>query len=211
MDWSFEATNLIIGKAVPVVTDGGASSTDIEVVLLKDEIPNASIQITFPEAPEDTIYEVVATATFRDTLGNEGEVQHRVWSYVLAAEDSDALVEALLTTAAVVAGISPDDLTAASNLEGVDPSLRQDQRLQLLHGQAWQKARPQVCAALGKGTDSAQEITQVAKQLDQLYRQVAKRFAGNKGVSIKKEGVYERISMHRPSKVPESPQLKELK
>jgi hypothetical protein len=131
VDWSFEATNLR-GEVVPVVTDGRASATDIEVKLLKGEIPNAAIQITFPESLEDTIYQVVATATFRDTLGNEGKAQHRVWSHVLANEDSDTLVEELLTTAALVAGISADDLIARSDLEGADLSFRQARSLRLL-------------------------------------------------------------------------------
>ena len=131
VDWSFEATNLR-GEVVPVVTDGRASATDIEVTLLKGEIPNAAIQITFPESLEGTIYQVVATATFRDTLGNEGKAEHRVWSHVLANEDSDALVEELLTTAALVAGISADDLIARSDLEGADPSFRQARTLRLL-------------------------------------------------------------------------------
>ncbi|MCI0732088.1 MAG: hypothetical protein L0332_35935 [Chloroflexi bacterium] len=73
----------------------------------------------------------------------------------------------------------------------------QDQRQQLLQGEAWQKARPHVCAALGKSTDGAQEVAKLANQLDELYRQVAKRLAQNKAVSIKKEGEFERISLRR--------------
>jgi TnpA family transposase len=94
----------------------------------------------------------------------------------------------------------------------VMPSLRwQDQRQQLLSGEAWQKARPHVCAALGKSTDGAQEMAKLATQLDQLYRQVAKRFGQNKLVSIKKEGEFERISLSRPEKLAEGKRLVALK
>ena len=78
----------------------------------------------------------------------------------------------------------------------VSPSYKwQDQRLQLLHGDAWRTVRPQVCAALGKTTDGEKKVKQLAKQLDQLYRRVAKRFSDNKAVTIKRDGEYERISL----------------
>ncbi len=84
----------------------------------------------------------------------------------------------------------------------VSPSYKwQDQRLQLLHGDAWNKVRLQVCAALGKTTDGKKEIKQLTDQLDQLYRRVAKRFSENKAVTIKSEGEYERISLRRPHKL----------
>jgi TnpA family transposase len=93
----------------------------------------------------------------------------------------------------------------------ITPSRRwQDQRQQLLHGEAWKKARPQVCAALGKSTDGRKEMAELGKQLDQLYRRVAKRFAKNKAVSIKKEEGHERISLRRQNKVPVGRRLKQL-
>jgi len=94
----------------------------------------------------------------------------------------------------------------------ISPSRRwQDQRAQLLQGEAWQKARLQVCAALDKSTDGEKEVQKLGKQMDELYRQVAKRFAKNKAVSIKKEDDYERISLTKQKKVPESKQLKQLR
>lgn len=92
------------------------------------------------------------------------------------------------------------------------PSRRwHDQRQQLLHGEAWQKARPHVCMALGKSADGAQEVARLAEQLDELYRQVARRFAQNKAVSIEKDGEFERISLRRQEKVAESKRLVALK
>jgi TnpA family transposase len=94
----------------------------------------------------------------------------------------------------------------------VTPSRRwQDQRQQLLHGEAWRKARPHVGMALGKSTDGAEEMTRLAKQLDELYRQVAKRFAQNKAASIKREGEFERISLRRQEKMAESKRLVRFK
>jgi len=94
----------------------------------------------------------------------------------------------------------------------VSPSYKwQDQRLQLLHGDAWNKVRPQVCAALGKTTDGKKEIKLLTDQLDQLYRRVAKRFSENKAVTIKSEGEYERISLRRQHKLHESIRLKQLR
>ena len=64
----------------------------------------------------------------------------------------------------------------------IAPSHRwQDQRAQLLQGDAWKKARPQICAALGKTADGEKEVKKLAKQLDTLYRQVAKRLAQQQG------------------------------
>ncbi len=63
----------------------------------------------------------------------------------------------------------------------IAPSHRwQDQRTQLLHGEAWKKMRSQVCVALGKTTDGEKEVAKLAQQLDKQYRRVAKRFAKNK-------------------------------
>ena len=94
----------------------------------------------------------------------------------------------------------------------IAPSRRwQDQRTQLLSGDAWEKVRPQVCAALGKTTDGEKEVEKLAQQLDKLYRQVVKRFADNKAVSIKKEDDHERISLSRQKGVPEGKRLKQLK
>lgn len=93
----------------------------------------------------------------------------------------------------------------------IAPSHRwQDQRTQLLQGRAWQKVRSQVSLALGKTTNGEIEVQKLAKQLDSLYRQVAKRFGENASISIKRENDYERISLANPSPLPESSQLEQL-
>lgn len=72
------------------------------------------------------------------------------------------------------------------------------------------KVRSQVSLALGKTTNGEIEIQKLAKQLDSLYRQVAKRFGENASISIKRENDYERISLAKPSPLPESSQLEQL-
>lgn len=94
----------------------------------------------------------------------------------------------------------------------VAPSRRwQDQRLQLLHGDAWRKVRPQICAALGRTTDGEKEVQQLTQQLDEQYRQVARRYSENKSLTIKKEGQYERIRLRRQRKVRQGNRLKALR
>lgn len=94
----------------------------------------------------------------------------------------------------------------------VAPSRRwQDQRLQLLHDDAWRKVRPQICAALGRTTDGEKEVEQLAQQLDRQYRRVAGRYPENKSLTIKKEGKYERISLRRQQKVRQGKRVKELR
>ncbi|MCP4397479.1 MAG: hypothetical protein GY801_09310, partial [bacterium] len=92
------------------------------------------------------------------------------------------------------------------------PSHRwQDLRTQLLQGEAWKKARPQICTALGKTADGEKEVKKLTKRLDSLYRQVAKRLANNKSISIKKEGDHERILLTPLKKIPDGKRLKQLR
>lgn len=94
----------------------------------------------------------------------------------------------------------------------IAPSQRwHDQRSQLLRDESWRQVKKQVSLALGRQTDGNAEIKRLSKQLDTLYRQVAKRFGENDAVSIKKVDDFERISLTKPSALPESNQLKQLK
>jgi TnpA family transposase len=93
----------------------------------------------------------------------------------------------------------------------VSPSRKwQDQRLQLLHGDAWRTMRPQICLALGRTTNGDEEMSKLTKQLDRQYRRVAKRFKENKGVTIKKDGKYDRIQVRRQKKLHRGERLNKL-
>lgn len=85
-----------------------------------------------------------------------------------------------------------------------------DQRLQLLPRETWRRLRPQVCAALGRSNDGVKEMKRLSAQLDDAYRQVAKRFAKNKAVSIQKQADHERIRLRRQQKVRQRARLKAL-
>ena len=79
--------------------------------------PNGQIKVNFPEQSANTIYELIATAKMTDTYGMIGETQHRVWSHALSGETEARLAEAVLPAAAGLAGVSSNDLMAASQLE----------------------------------------------------------------------------------------------
>jgi TnpA family transposase len=150
---------------------------------LDHEKPQPDLQ----KAPQ----EIVSSAAWRQVVFNQDElIDRRYYTFCVLQN--------------LIAALQRRDIF-------ITPSRRwQDQRQQLLHGEAWKKARPQVCAALGKSTDGRKEMAELGKQLDQLYRRVAKRLAKNKAVSIKKEEGHERISLRRQKKVPVGRRLKQL-
>lgn len=116
VEWSYEAKNLTTGEMVLVNSTGNAASNEVQVQMLQDESLTESLKIAFPEEPENTLFELIVTVRMKDTLGNTGEVQHILWSHALVEEDSYTLVESLIPTVAVLAGISPDELLAAGSL-----------------------------------------------------------------------------------------------
>ena len=54
-----------------------------------------------------------------DLFGTEGDIQHRVWSHVLSEEDESELVEAVLHGVVDLAGLSDNEIMAASRLAGL--------------------------------------------------------------------------------------------
>ena len=117
VEWSFEAKNLTTGEEVSVNTVGNAASNEVQVQILQDESITESLKITFPEEPENALFEMIVSAVIVDTLGNKAEVQHTLWSHELSGEDENQLVEYLIPTVAVLAGVSPDDLLADGRLD----------------------------------------------------------------------------------------------
>jgi hypothetical protein len=117
VEWSFEAKNLATGGKVPVNTAGNAASTEVQVQILRDESLTEGLKITFPEEPENALFELIVTARMKDTLGNTSEVQHTLWSHALVDRDENKLVGYIIPTVAVLAGVSPDDLLAAGRLD----------------------------------------------------------------------------------------------
>ena len=67
----------------------------------------------------------------------------------------------------------------------VQPSLRYaDPRRGMLHGAAWEAARPQVCRALDKLADGETALAQLATQLDTAYQTTAAALPTNAAVTI---------------------------
>lgn len=68
-----------------------------------------------------------------------------------------------------------------------EPSLRfADPRKGLLEGEAWNAARLTVCRSLGRSTNAEIETAQLAKQLDQAYRQTAANLPNNSNARIER-------------------------
>jgi len=67
----------------------------------------------------------------------------------------------------------------------VHPSVRWgDTRLNLLQGDAWEKARPQVCRALGRLPAAAPELEQLTHQLADAYQRVSLNLPDNTSVRV---------------------------
>ena len=71
--WSFSATNVLTGTRVPVSVGTGTSGAEIKVTFVSAPFEKSKLQITFPDQPERAIYEVVATATVKDSFENSGQ------------------------------------------------------------------------------------------------------------------------------------------
>lgn len=147
--WTFEATDLITGRSVPVSTaDSTAAAAKpgaaVQVVAYPGKIPNESVQISFPSDPNG-IYEVRATATVTDVLGSTSQTQHRAFSHFLADATTEGIVTSLIPAVAAAAGVSGDVVSVAIKLRPLplDDARRRDpqaRRALLLHSFSLQAA-----------------------------------------------------------------------
>jgi hypothetical protein len=114
--WTFEAVDLTTGERVPVHEGAGAPPNQVQVEVGPETGLTTNISVVFPQEPADTVFELTATASMRDTFGVEGETRHRLWSHVLTHDDARELAQSMVITAASLAGIEPDELVFASEL-----------------------------------------------------------------------------------------------
>lgn len=121
VSWTFTARNLTTGETgEDVLTRIQVTPVPASVPETDITIPDGGLEVVFPN--DGGFYELVATATMTDGLVPAGQVQHRVWSHVLASTDANSLVEQTLGTVAQLAGLpSNNDLAAMSSLETVAP------------------------------------------------------------------------------------------
>lgn len=83
-------------------------------------------------------------------------------------------------------------------------------REKLLHGEEWQAQRVSVCRALDHPTNGREAMQQLARQLDDTWREVADRFDENTEVSICTDGKHPSLTISNLDKLGESLSLKTL-
>jgi hypothetical protein len=142
--WSFTATDLTTGARVSVVVGAGAGPRDVRVEIPTSPLPGEKVSVTFPNQPAGHLFEVVATAKSHDVFGASGDMQQRLWSYVLAGAVPESLVESLLPTLSSQAGRPAGEWTAlAARPVGPDPSSAQEtesRQARILRGRLLQAA-----------------------------------------------------------------------
>jgi hypothetical protein len=85
--WSFAATELASGSAVPVAVGRAARPDEIAVEIAAGD----SVRIRFPSSRPGAVYEIAATARTRDVNGVTGERVHVFWSVLLSDASPDVL------------------------------------------------------------------------------------------------------------------------
>ncbi len=116
--WTFRATSLPSGKAVPTrIGRAPARPGEILIQPEADRPDAANVTVVFPVQPADVVFEVVASAEFTDVFGNKASLRQRVWSHALIVDTADPPSGALLAWTASLSGLTPDRLLAASRLE----------------------------------------------------------------------------------------------
>ena len=142
--WSFTATDLTTGARVPVVVGVAAGPSEVRVEIPTSPLPGETVSITFPSQPAGHLFEVVATAKSRDVFGARGDMQQRVWSYVLTGAVPESLVESLLPTLSSQAGRPAGEWAAmAARPLGPDPASAQEtenRQARILRGRLLQAA-----------------------------------------------------------------------
>lgn len=85
-----------------------------------------------------------------------------------------------------------------------------DPRAKLLQGQDWHTNRVQVYRSLGHPLNAGKAVNALTRQLDTVYRQVAKNFADNRAVSLDFTGKRTKLTIAHLNGLDEPPSLKLL-
>lgn len=119
VEWTFRASNLLTGQAVPVRTGGGATVNAVTAAIRSDGgLPNGTVIVTFPSNVDSQVFELVATATVKDTFGNISRSEHRLASHALANRDALSLIASVMKVGAAIAGLEFETVDALSSLDG---------------------------------------------------------------------------------------------
>ena len=97
------------------------------------------------------------------------------------------------------------DVFAAPGIRYGDP------RRGLLEGSVWQESRLMVCRALGRSLEAAGEIDSLARTLDETYRNVAARAAGNPDLRIEGAGAKSEIVVTPLDRIEDPESLRALR
>jgi hypothetical protein len=119
VEWTFNATNLITGAAVPVEVGKGTASDKVILEKVINSLGNTDVKVNFPNQDAHAVFEIVASANMTDSNGNTGTVQRRFSSHYIALtpETSD---DELLSLIASVTGMPAEPLLNASKIDGLD-------------------------------------------------------------------------------------------
>ncbi|MFL5563431.1 MAG: hypothetical protein ACJ79K_18345 [Gemmatimonadaceae bacterium] len=122
IDWTFAATELASGKAIPVHVGTGAMWQGIFIDTGRSGGSKFQALVHFPETGHN-VYRVDGMGTLRDIFGLSAQVRFTVWShFIQAPADSGALQ--LLAFARVLAGVSSEEFAQAlsATSSAVDPT-----------------------------------------------------------------------------------------
>ncbi|WP_430626202.1 Tn3 family transposase [Sulfobacillus thermotolerans] len=86
-----------------------------------------------------------------------------------------------------------------------------DPRAQLLHGPAWDAAKPHMLRTLGWAVDPAEALTPLAQALDAAYRQTAAHWADNPAVRLESGAIRPRVVLTPLDRLEESAALRTLR
>lgn len=85
-----------------------------------------------------------------------------------------------------------------------------DPRAKLLQGPDWHANRVQIYRSLGHPLNAVEAVSTLARQLDTVYKQVAKNFSDNQAVSLDFSGNRTKLTIAHLSGLDESPALQSL-
>ena len=86
-----------------------------------------------------------------------------------------------------------------------------DPRVKLLHGAAWEAARPQVCRALHHALDPKVELVALSLQLNDAYHRLAANLTTNPDVRIERRGGRDQLVLTPLERLDEPPSLRRLR
>jgi TnpA family transposase len=85
-----------------------------------------------------------------------------------------------------------------------------DPRAKLLHGDAWQASRIQVCRSLGHPLQPHDAIANLAERLNTTYEQIAANFDENDAIQVDRSGKHPSLTITNLDKLEDPPSLTQL-